>query len=111
MHYSDFTSYFIKVEFEPANIYSYIVSNDALGVNAERGPFAWIPWTFVSEAAGKAEQLGEECRDQPVMIPPEYLPETKQTSWFFCAFLELAIVVDRNGGLPESNKTLQRTSR
>lgn len=111
VHYSDFTSYFVKVEFEPANIYSYTVANDAKGVNGERGPFVWIPWVIVSAAAKDAAQLGDDCWDQPIAIPPEYLPGSKQSSWFFCAFLELATVVDLNGGLPESNKTLQRTSR
>ena len=95
---NDFTMYFANVGFKPATVYTYSVANIDHGVNGERGPFAWIPWSVVSEAATEAEKNGSACRDQ-VMIPPEYLPEPRQSSWFFCAFLSVAILVDRNGGL------------
>jgi len=96
---NDFTMYFADIGFEPATVYTYSVANIDHGVNGERGPFAWIPWSVVSEAATEAEKVGSACRDQPVMIPPEYLPEPRQSSWFFCAYLSVAILVDRNGGL------------
>lgn len=78
---------------------SYTVSHVDQGANGDRGPFAWIPWAIVSEAAKEAERLGDACWDQPVMIPPEYLPQTRQTGWFFCALLHGALIIDDNGGL------------
>ena len=96
---NDFTMYFADLGFKPATVYTYSVANVDHGVNGERGPFAWIPWSVVSEAAAEAEKVGSACWDQPLMIPPEYLPEPRQSSWFFCAFMGVAILVDRNGGL------------
>jgi 8-oxo-dGTP pyrophosphatase MutT (NUDIX family) len=96
---NDFTMYFADIGFEPATVYTYSVANIDHGVNGERGPFAWIPWSVVSEAAADAERVGSACWDQPVPIPLKYLPEPRQSSWFFCAFLSVAILVDRNGGL------------
>ena len=95
----DFTMYFANIGFEPATVYTNSAAKVDHGVNAERGPFAWIPWSVVSEAAAEAEKVGSTCRDHPVMIPPKYLPEPRQSNWFFCAFLSVAILVDRNGGL------------
>ena len=96
---SDFTMYFADIGFQPATVYTYSVTNVDYGVNGERGPFAWIPWNVISDAAIEAERVGSACWDQPVMIPPEYLPEPRQSSWFFCAFISVAILVDKNGGL------------
>ena len=96
---NEFTMYFADVGFEPATVYTYAVADVESGVNGERGPFAWIPWSLVSEAVREVQNASGECRDQPVMIPPEYLPEPRQSSWFFCAFLSVAILVERNGGL------------
>jgi len=96
---NDFAMYFAHIGFQPATVYTYSVANVDHGVNGERGPFAWIPWNVVSEAAAEAEKMGSACRDKPVMIPPRYLPEPRQSNWFFCAFLSVATLVDRNGGL------------
>jgi 8-oxo-dGTP pyrophosphatase MutT (NUDIX family) len=96
---NDFSMYFADIAFRPATVYTYSVANIDQGVNGERGPFAWIPWSVVSEAATEAEKVGSACWDQPIMIPPEYLPEPRQSSWFFCAFMSVAILVDKNGGL------------
>ena len=96
---NDFTMYFADIGFLPAIIYTNSVANVDQGVNGERGPFAWIPWNVVSDAVTEAERLGSACWNQPVMIPPKYLPDPRQSSWFFCAFMSVAMLVDKNGGL------------
>jgi len=101
---NDNTLFFAGTKFQPANIYSYRVSTIHGGARGERGPFAWVPWTLITDAAIEADQLGNDCANSPVMIPPEYLPDNRQTSWFGCWFLEHVLLTEKNGGLPESSR-------
>ncbi|MEE8364708.1 MAG: NUDIX domain-containing protein [Gammaproteobacteria bacterium] len=102
-----YTTYFARTRFQPATFFSNSVADVAQGVKGERGPFAWIPWPVVTKAATEAATQEKKCEFKPVKVPPEYLPEHRQTSWFYCAFLRTVELIEKTGGLPKSNKKLQ----
>jgi len=102
-----FTVFFAMSHFQLATHFSNSVVNLKDGVRAERGPFTWIPWSIVTEAAKEADKLGADCEANPVEISAEYLPDHSQTNWYFCAFLRTIKIVDEQGGLPKSAKKLR----
>ncbi|MEN8139588.1 MAG: NUDIX domain-containing protein [Thermodesulfobacteriota bacterium] len=99
-----FTTFFAQSNFQPASQLTYAASSTGRGVNSERGPFAWLPWSVVLAAAGKADKMGyQQCKEHPVAVPPHYLPDNRQTSWFYCAFLQTVSKVEAGGGLKDSS--------
>ena len=95
IHDGGFTFYFVEVDFVPA----VRVANHQKGTKEEdlleRGPYAWIPWTEIKKYLGS-----DIDRRRTYPIDRRYLPEGRNTHWFWPLWLGNLRRAVETGALP-----------
>ncbi len=89
----DFTTFFVAVDYIPVILINNQRSSPPSAAYAERGPYAWIPYSVVRQAFER-RQAGR------TQIPGKYLPPAAQTDWFFEPFLTSLRTAKKAGILP-----------
>jgi 8-oxo-dGTP pyrophosphatase MutT (NUDIX family) len=86
----DFTTFFVAVDYVPVILLNNQKPSPPSAVYAERGPYAWIPYSVVRQAFER-QQAGRGH------IPGKYLPPAAQTDWFFEPFLTSLRIAKKAG--------------
>ncbi len=90
---ADFTTYFLEVDFVPANVINnFKASHKSTGYH-ERGPYAWVPISEIWQSIGNKE-TGR------AYLPSNYLPPEANTDWLFEPFVTSLLAAKARGVLP-----------
>jgi 8-oxo-dGTP pyrophosphatase MutT (NUDIX family) len=88
---ADFTTYFLEVDFVPANVINtYKASHQSTGYH-ERGPYAWLPISAIWQSI-------ENKESGRAYLPSNYLPPEANTDWLFEPFVT-SLLAARSGGI------------
>ena len=90
---NDFTTYFIEVDYVPAEVINSSRATHTSSSYCERGPYAWVPisaiWqTIYNEKSGR------------MYLPAKFLPPEAQTNWLFEPFAASLLAARSAGILP-----------
>ena len=88
---ADFTTYFLEVDFMPANVINnYEASHKSTGYH-ERSPYAWVPISAIWQAF-------ENKKSGRICLPTKFLPPEANTDWLFEPFVT-SLLAARSGGI------------
>ena len=90
---SDFTTYFIAVDFVPANVINSYKASQKSTCYRERSPYAWMPISAIWQAI-------DNKKSGRVYLPAKYLPPEAHTDWLFKPFSTILLAARSNGILP-----------
>lgn len=90
-----YTMYFLEISFKPAVQFTSTKPPESLKGADERGPYSWVPLSVLREAM-EQYQAGVES----VPVPYEYLPSSRNSTWFWGVFLSSLSQADNNGLSP-----------
>lgn len=100
-----FSCFFLEVDFVPIpRIATRRPPTDEPDF-AERGPYAWIPFSQVAPHLDSAADPNAKA-----IIPAEYLPSKTQTNWFWSIWLQNLRIARANGTFPWERSTAPATS-
>ncbi|HDI59061.1 MAG TPA: NUDIX domain-containing protein [Desulfobacteraceae bacterium] len=89
-----FTQYFVQVDDVPAEAIAKATASSNDRVYAERGPWAWIPYTEIRRLINSGHSAGL------LRIDARYLPADAHTDWVWPTWLDSLRVAIEQGVLP-----------
>ena len=93
-----FALFFAKVDFVPAQQVTNSRPEGNDRAYTERGPYVWIPFSVI------AKYLDDEIvRDRKYLVDERFLPETRNTNWFWWVWLRNLRTAIEADALPWQN--------
>ena len=89
----DFTTYFLEVDYVPAEVINNFRASNTSSSYRERSPYAWIPITAIWQTI-------ENRKSGRVYLPAKYLPPDAYTDWLFEPFATSLLAARSDGILP-----------
>ena len=90
---NDFTTYYIEVNYVPAEVINNYKATHRSSSYRERGPYAWIPISAIWQTI-------ENEKSGRMYLPAKYLPPEAPTSWLFEPFATSLLTARSAGILP-----------
>ena len=90
---ADFTTYFVEVDYVPAEVINNFRASNTSSSYRERSPHAWVPISAIWQAI-------ENRKSGRVYLPGRYLPPEAHTDWLFEPFAAGLLAAKSGGILP-----------
>jgi 8-oxo-dGTP pyrophosphatase MutT (NUDIX family) len=89
----DFTTYFLEVDYVPAEVINNYRASNTSSSYRERSPYAWVPISAIWRAI-------ENRKSSRMYLPAKYLPPEAHTDWLFEPFVTSLLAAKSGGILP-----------
>jgi len=89
----DFTTYFLEVDYVPAEVINNFRASNTSSNYRERSPYAWVPISAIWQAIANR-------KSGRVYLPGKYLPPEAHTDWLFEPFVTSLLAAKSGGILP-----------
>ena len=90
---NDFTTYFIEVDYVPAEVINNYRETNKSSRYRERGPYAWMPLSAIWRTI-------ENEKSGLMYLPAKYLPPEAHTNWLFKPFVNSLLEAKSGDILP-----------
>lgn len=90
---NDFTTYFLEVDYVPAEVINNFRASNTSSNYRERSPYAWVPISAIWQAIGNR-------KSGRVYLPAKHMPPDAYTDWLFEPFVTSLLAAKSGGILP-----------